>query len=296
MKTSHPRSLFVCYDICMSTSSFQELQYKQPSIKISEAAEKAVLIIKDILNVVPAAMPFILEPSALLLFANLRAESPYHLLGDALDSDQVSKLDVVLAKHGIYRFTEELPAESAYPGEEVFSLINPTMLNAIPSQYACMKEIWTPLNLAVPFRYAYIEWAFVTERALAKLMEDGKLPTDWLKDWWAPHNLRFGMLLGYPGVAISSALWSEARDRSGMKKRDAMIELVVAIDKQYFGTQVAFYINRAVINNQSVVNIKDTWEKVIAQIYNDISFAELMNNEDFASSYKKLKLRETDES
>jgi len=88
---------------------------------------------------------------------------------------------------------------------------------------------------------------------------------------------------------------AEAHERSDMNKKRCYDRAVVAIDKQYFGTQVGFYINQAVIDNQSVVSIKDTWKKVIAQIYNDISFAELMDNEDFAGSYKKLKLRETGE-
>jgi len=277
----------------MSAPSFQELRYKQPPIKILEAVEKAVLIIKDIYSTVPAALPFILEPSALLLFANLRAESPYHLLDGALDNKQVNELDAVLAKHDIYRFTEELPAESAYPGEEIFSLVSLTALNAIPAQFQCMQKIWKPLNLTVPFQYAYIEWVFIIERSLAKLMEDGILPTDWLKDWWAPHNIRFGMLLGYPGEAISSALWAEARKRSGTDTSNAMTELVVATDKQYFGARVGFYVDQSLASSQSIVDTEDAWKKVITQIYEDIPFTELMSNKDFASSYRKLKLRET---
>ena len=285
----------MCYDTYMRLPSFQELQYKYLDIKTSEAVENAVQIIKDVFNTVPEALPFIIEPSALLLFANLRAESPYHLIGDLMGKDRIKMLDATLAKHNIYRYTDELPAESAHPGEEVFSLISPAKLNAIPIQYEFVKEVWIPLNLTIPFRYAYIEWAFVTERSLAKLMYDKKLPAEWLNDWWAPHNLRFGMLLGYPGEAISSTLWAEAHERSGTSKNDSTAELVVAIDKQYFGTQVGFDTNQETLNNHSVVNIKDSWKKVITQIYEELPFTELMRNEDFAMSYKQLKQRETGE-
>jgi|GEM_PF-1265916 len=279
----------------MSISPFQELHYNEPSVSSSDAAKKATPVIKDIFNTVPAALPFILEPSALLLFANLRAESPYHVVGTALDDDQLDKLDAVLAKHDIYRFTETLPAESANPGEEIFSLINPTMLNAIPNQYECVKDIWVPISPEAPFRYAYIEWLLVVERSLAKLMDEGKLPSDWLKDWWAPHNVRFGMQLGYPGEAISSSLWAEAHEREGNRRPDSIEEVIAAEDARYFGARVGFYVAPEVAKKSSVAHTVQLWKEVIAEIYKTFPLAELLSNEEFARSYHKLKLSETGE-
>lgn len=277
----------------MSNSSFQELKYNRSHVKIAEATDRAILIIKEIYHTVPAALPFLLEPSALLLFANQRAESPYHQIGDALNSQQYKKLDTILAKHNIYRFIEKSSAESNSYGEEWFSLVSTTMLNTIPNRYEFIKDSWTPLNLNIPLRYAYIEWNFIIERTIADLMDGGSLPKEWLKDWWSPHNLRFGMLLGYPGEAISSMLWSTAYEYSSTSKGDALSNILVAIDEQYFGAQVSFEVNRAATGLESIVNTKDMWKNIIAKIYNDIPFSELITNKDFERGYKSLEQRET---
>jgi hypothetical protein len=41
-------------------------------------------------------------------------------------------------------------------------------------------------------------------------MEGGALSSAWLANWWDPHNVRFGMLLGYPGPALASFADAEA--------------------------------------------------------------------------------------
>lgn len=280
----------------MKTQVFQELDYEQPTVNIPEAAERAIDIIKSVLRDIPSALPYIMEPSAVVFFAGLRAESPYHSLGDGIGEEDKRILDAVLAKHNIYRFTEVMPADSAYPGDEVFSLVNTSILNMIPRQYGFVKDAWTPLKLDIPFKYAYIEWAFVTERTLARLMDTGRLPKDWLKEWWAPHNLRFGMLLGYPGEAISSSLWDEAHHRAGENEDHTMTEIIIADGKPYFGSRVGFDVSTDAANHPSVKNIEHTWKQVIDRVYEAVPLTEIMHNEKFAESYRQLKRRETNES
>jgi hypothetical protein len=197
----------------MSKMDFKELGYQHGSANVSEAVQRAVVVIDDIFHVVPGALPFVMDPSAVLLFSGMRAESPYHMFGDIINEKQVNRFEEVIARHSIYRFTETLSQESAYPGGEAFSLNNLNTLNALPEKYVCIRNFWEPLSTNPSFRCGFIGWTFALERALARSMESGELPVAWLNDWWAPHNLRFGMLLGYPGEAISSSLWAKSMGR-----------------------------------------------------------------------------------
>ncbi len=143
-----------------------------------------------------------------MLFANLRAQSPYHVLGDEVSDELKSKLDAVLAKHDICRWSDGTVYDK--PESGVFSLVNSAVLREIPNHYGFAKDMWvTPVTS--PTVPQVCEWVLVVERIFARRMDAGTLPKEWLRDWWAPHNLRFGMLLGYPGVAISSNLWAESR-------------------------------------------------------------------------------------
>lgn len=271
---------------------FQELGYNQPSISIAKAAEAAVTVIKDLLAITPSVLPYIMEPSAILLFAGLRAQSPYHVLGDEVSEELKENLDAVLTKHGICRWSDDTAYDNSKSG--VFSLVNTVALDDIPNHYGFAKDIWKS-PVVSPTVPQICEWVLVMERALVGLMESDTLPEEWLRDWWTPHNLRFGMLLGYPGVAISSNLWAESHFRFNGAE-DAVTEIIVAEDGQYFGTRVSFYITTDAADNPSAKNVKHIWNEVIKQVYAVMPLNQLLLNKDFEKGYRHLERRETYES
>lgn len=268
---------------------FQELEYTQPSISIQQASERAIRVIKDLLEVAPSALPYIMEPSAILVFANLRTQSPYHILGDEVTGDIKAKLDAVLLKHTISRWEDDTRYDDPKTG--IFSLVNSTVFNQIPNHYGFAKSIWK-CPVQSPNIAQICEWVLVMERSFAGLMESDSLPREWLRDWWAPHNLRFGMLLGYPGVAISSALWAASRAHLTNSEFDET-EVLIAAQGTYFGTQVAFYLHPKAKDDPSVKGITHVWSEVIRIVYDRLPLSELLKNSEFASGYHHLEKRET---
>lgn len=51
---------------------------------------------------------------------------------------------------------------------------------------------------------AFSDWYHQSLVEIVRQFEAERLPARWLRDLWAPHNILFGMQLGYPGVAICS--------------------------------------------------------------------------------------------
>jgi hypothetical protein len=87
-------------------------------------------------------------------------------------------------------------------------LVHTGAFEAIPELYHAAKDWWA----AKPVEYDYlnyIDWYTFNMFECEMRMEKDKLPAQWLANWWAPHHICFGMLLGYPGTAISSLVASD---------------------------------------------------------------------------------------
>lgn len=245
---------------------YHELHYRINEFSSSVAAGRAVHILEAAERIDPGFLAYLLQPSNLLLLAGLRAESPYLAFPPRMTRVRRSRLTALLGQHEILIVPERTSYEHDLP--ESFALVSPAHLGDITKRYTALCDEWI-----VPVDYSargYAEWCYVMENRLAKMMSDERLPNEWLRDWWAPHHLRFGAILGYPGVAISSALWAEAiMVRTGREQSLTEILITPESDTGY-GTRVCYDVAVQAREVAEVNQVRDLWTATIAEV--NVSF------------------------
>lgn len=228
---------------------YKELKFKLPSVSSRSMAEKAIDIIKATSTAVPAAKKLLLEPSNILLLAGARAMSPYNGF-ESLSEIEIKNLEIALAEHSISIFNEIGPYDTV--DFTSFSLINQTEFKKLDQKYEILKN---KIKLPIGFdRLELIEWFFITERKLADMVDREILPASWDK-YWSPHNIRFGMLLGYPGVAISSSLWN-------IDMHEPETEILIAEDGDDFPS-VSFFVTETLAEEIDVLRVSSLWKSII---------------------------------
>jgi len=259
------------------TERFTELGYRLPAETPEQYAEQAVTILKDLGESAPLTAAYAMEPSAVLALAGLRGMSPYHRFAPTITADQKRAFDDTLHAHNIYRMSD--------PTDIHFSLLNPDAVADIKNSYGFAADTWSSPS-AYTSTEALNAWTDASQDGFNHLMESGELPQEWLKDDAAAQNLLFGMLLGYPGKAISSALWAGAAgDTTGI---ETLSDVLVADGQPYHGTHVSFDVHPTIIDSEEIIRLRKLWRKTIDIVYETLPFEELMKNEQFAWSYSTL--------
>ncbi len=142
------------------------------------------------------------------MLAGLRAQSPY---SSPLQTNKAHHGHVAdfLRNHDIILIDEEPSDES--PSMSI-SLVNSVALRRIPDSYHFLTECWiNPPKLST---YSFHAWCGAIDMRIASAIRDGQISAMSLRDWWTPHDIRFGACLGYPWSAITAFVQVEAGLRS----------------------------------------------------------------------------------
>jgi hypothetical protein len=204
----------------------------------------------------PRLLAYMLAPSNVLALAGLRSFSPYN---DAFNFDvDIREFEKVLASYGLLWLNENPNEHSSYMTS--YALVNFDVADQLNIMY--------PLDVIeivgkVPERslWGYYGWLGGFDIALARTIESNILPKRWLKDWWSPHNIRFGMLLGYPGAALSAFVESESADDG----KD-LAEVIISRGK-FNSSDVGFVIHKTLRQREDITSMITTWQSTLAAVY-----------------------------
>lgn len=269
--------------------SFTELDFVVSTNDAAKAANKAIALIEAAYAHDPGWLVYLLQHSQILLLAGLRAESPYISFSPLITPLRLKRLRYFLVENGFELMHERASFEKP---SHVYSMQNPRLFARLPEMYEFLQS--STYQWHAPTNYdaqAVIEWCFIVERRLAQMMEDGQLPRTWLFDWWAPHNLRFGMLLGYPGAAISSYLWAGAKEKHSGKTSD-LITIGYQEPDELLGAEVSFSTGKKTIQQSEIVYTHELWTTVISTVLRHFESAGLGKNSVFEKEFKAYKKSE----
>lgn len=257
---------------------FDQLHYHCPQVTAQRAAEQAMAVLKDAEQTDPGFLVYLLNYSNLLLLAGLRAESPYNTFQPGMQGERFERFRELLRRHDI----EVAQEWGAYEEpNDAYSLFHTKAILQIPEQYAFTQPFWV-----APKTYGnadYCEWGMYMHHHLVSLMEKGKLPKQWLRDWWAPHNILFGMLLGYPGEAIASLCYAEANYQETGAEDPIPVQWLPRDD--YFGTTVGYNINPAAQKRPAPTKLFKLWKDVLAIVGKQYGKDRLMALPGFKDEY-----------
>ena len=244
----------------MPTDQLSVFHYVLPRLKATEYADRALSILQQIQPVSPKLLPIVLAPDMILTISGVRSFDTYIALNGLTKSDR-TKLADSLEQAGLTLFSGWSEYDSSM--EDTYSLINHEALDRIPEQYRLPYWVKpnSPYNLD-----RFIAWCSIIDQGLTDAMENHKLPTEWLEDlWWAPHNIRFGVLLGYPGEAIANLCWASTMQRRG--NRQEVVSSDIAYWDAYNSTNPTFTYTPDIGNNPHIIKHQKLWSNILAHVY-----------------------------
>jgi len=208
--------------------NYDIFDYKLPPLTAEEYASAALSILGGIKNEFPEFYDRFKSPSEVLTLSGVRAFDTYYELGKSTPPQRIQELKEFLYKYGIILIEEK--QVNSIPGgvqfdDNPYSIIHFDALKRLTNDYK-NSEISIPDEDTILDPKSFIIWWFFWKANI--MMSKNEVLKDLIcNDVWAPHNITFGMLLGYPGEAIVSicidpdiiggveAKIRHARDRNG---------------------------------------------------------------------------------
>lgn len=242
---------------------YHELNYTLPTVSAKDAAAKAVHILEDVAATDPACLFYLMQASNILALAGLRAQSPYNEFEPGFPAQKRELMATMLSQHGYKIMVEDFPYKDT--DRKIFSIMCVEAFLALPDQYKVLGSVWKPPQAIGDF-IDFCLWSSMVETSLASLMQKNELPSEWLRDWWAPHHVRFGMLLGYPGPAISSGCWLTA-DELGNGNHAKQVDSPVDFYNVYDGASLTYCYEETVQNELIIKTHQELWQTILDIVY-----------------------------
>jgi hypothetical protein len=243
--------------------SFDYFEYKLPDMTAEYYANKAIDVLKQIQSKFPDQFKRnFRSPSEVLTLSGVRAFDTYYDLGQNFDAESIQELKKLLGKHGILLILETMDFADETNKTNRYSLLNIQGFENIKKQYGNIPS-WIPLHfdkLQRDVDFMTWWWAWQNNIAMEATRDNDKLIQKWLKiDWYAPLNITFGMLLGYPGEAICSILWDDVSQNAIVKKAD-----------KFNGAQPVYDYSKKLVKNKNIQNHTKLWSDILTLVYDDL--------------------------
>lgn len=262
---------------------FHELSYAPANESPQESAQRAIKILEVVAAKDAACLFYCIQASNILALAGLRAQSPYNEFRPDFQKQEL--LQSVLHEHGYEIMLEQMPYY--HETRRIFSLHCVAAFGELPERYKVLKPFWkTPKKLADTVDFFL--WSQHIQLSLVRLMEDNALPREWLLDWWAPHSIRFGMLLGYPGQAITSHCWGAA-NHTGGKPVEPEMTPSIPFQGAYTGTYVEYTYASSLRGDPVLADNEKLWAEVLRLVYDAFPEERLLGMREFKKEYEAFK-------
>lgn len=239
------------------------LQFHQSPYTVTDHAAEADAILEACAREFPMLVQYLLEPSNLLAIGGFRGVSPYASFGNHNRLVQSPEFTAFLHRFGL-RLIRERAHYGAKETAPSYLLIHTGAFEALREQYRAATDWWAPK----PVEYDhlnYVDWYTYNLFECEMRMEHDKLPAQWLANWWAPHHVCFGMLLGYPGTAICSLVASDMIYKTlGVPPDMVEVEFYYPENK---GARVSYDIQKSDSGSKQIAAHGKRWQTFFDMLY-----------------------------
>lgn len=263
------------------------IRYHLPTENAQYYAEQALQVLADLGEEAPATLPTFLSANSILTISGVRAYDAYHEFYNYVDEHQAALAAKALKSHGIYlEYGNRLFNMSKSPSFRVFELLNVAAFQKLRDVYEFPKGVRNrEVSLHFPYDVAHTTaWVETFELVLADAISNNVLPRAWLNDWYAPLNIRFGMMLGYPAKAIESILW----EAIGLQHEET-VDAVIEHHDAYYAAQPIYTFAKSLKQDPEIIVHQKLWSDVLHHVYTSPWHTELQRSDAFAQVLRSLK-------
>jgi hypothetical protein len=241
---------------------YDYFKYQLPDKSATHYANNALKILREIKREFPDLFHIFRAPSEILTLSGVRAIDAYNRLG-RIDAATITGIKGLLMQHHQLLFEEAFSVVNGKDRDNLFLLVNLDALATLPKTYGYIPCWQKPVIRHTQDGKDFVLWWELWKIDLSqRLVEDTKLPVGvWLKDSYAPHNMTFGMLLGYPGEAIASSLWGE---------EDKLMEARIKYAREYTGPVPIYDYAQELKDNPNILAHEKLWSEILTKVYTEL--------------------------
>jgi hypothetical protein len=250
-------------------------------------------------HVAPRTLPVFLAANSVATLSGVRAYDAYHeFYGFNAQAEEQAAADV-LERHGVYLLPSGHEAMGADGGRLMFELLNYGGLESLAGNYKLPDgEKWPIVKANAYTPEGFVAWSTAVESWLTALVDDGSLPLEWKEVPLMTHELRFGMLLGYPGKVLESNLWlellSEKNDGQLPDSEQTMLARIEH-DSEYYAARQTYTIPTELRHDPEIKAHERLWSEVLGIVYDSEWHQQLRANADFIELMRMVEKIEADE-
>lgn len=242
------------------------IKYQPPQRTAATYAKQALAVLRDLERAVPESLPIFLAANSVLTLSGVRAYDAYHDFYDHMPAERIAEVERVLSKHGIIVVRSASAFAPEPEANTTFELVHEATFQNLWQQYELPKGARVDDTIRLDFdidNLSLTAWSACVEADFAYSMERGPLPAVWLNDRLAPHNLRFGMLLGYPGKAIESCLW----EYSYVEMNEDHETVEIDYKDYYFAAWPTYEIKSSQRDDPEIKAHTRLWSDILMEVY-----------------------------
>lgn len=234
-------------------------QYSLPHGTSKEYAQNALKILQIIEKIQPKLLSSLLQSDAVLTLSGVRAFDTY-LSFEKLTDTEIDAAISLLEANGLTLFANS--SEYDATGKNIYSLMHHDALSKIPQQYKL--SAWVEPHK--PFTFdRLLSWSYFVESGIFRAIETGELPKEWGVNRRTAHNIRFGILLGYPGGAITSSCWEDVQQNSD--SRPELCQAKIAYFDMYDAAQPIYFYSKKLKNDTLITRHQALWSEILTEVY-----------------------------
>jgi len=256
-------------------SSYDLFEYSLPEGTADSYARNAIKVLQEIKQDFPEFYDEFKFPSEVLTLSGVRAFDTYYALGNNADMSQVAELKKLLLKHDVVLILEKTPIFKEDGEEENrYSIIHKKAFEDIPNRYKnCFGWEFNGFDSFDKDSDFILWWQMwqrrIALRALRKNSDDSVNKKNiqvmkWMqKDWFTPHDISFGMLLGYPGPAIVSLV-------TPRRKEEKLLDIEPQHYDKFDGAIPSYNISPVLKNDKTIQAHRQLWSDILDKVYSKV--------------------------
>jgi hypothetical protein len=252
-------------------SRYGNIRYVLPPKQPADYAARAINILEAIQKEVPRMLPVFLSANAVLTLSGVRAYDAYHEFYDFYSQEERQAVRAVLQRHGVHSLDSGYKSSEGEGARYIFELLNDGGLQQLADTYKMPGgEHWPYVKAEAYTARGFLVWSQTVERWLHALQTDDSLPRDWLPDRMVPHDLRFGMLLGYPAVAIESSVWLNiSADKHGgeLPEGEQLMQARIRHHDAYFAAWPVYNYDNDLRHDPAIEAHEELWSAILDTVY-----------------------------
>ena len=238
---------------------YDYFKYSLPTQPSSHYARAAIKILAELKKSFPEFYEILSQSSEVLTLSGVRAFDTYYSLGKDVKPERIVELQNLLRSHDILLLEETYPIIGEKNLEHNYSLVNISALRRISEDYGYVPGWKMPVIEHLHTNNDFTLFWFLWKNGIANdANEENRLPKVWRTNWWAIHDITFGMLLGYPGEAICSAVYEE--------DITSMLQAEIAYGQTEEGAWPIYYYHKDVKDHPNIHAHEKLWSDILTSV------------------------------